>query len=242
MATTVTTHDIPDELVGAIHPEPNELLFATGRLGDRRRAVTPDDAVFRLALHAYRYQDEVPGDQRRSLFGALAALWPPPSGPEKVQDERAVVAAWLLGAGVSVDELAELLDVKRDTLRRNRTIEQAAQLIQRRDAEVPLVPRVYKPDEYDTDPTLAAFNLQGDSPQTRGVVNLLEYICRRDPAIYAALGSGVTVDRVRELQRNPPPPAHPGQMLVATSFEEVQTRLAEANAVLALRGPYRLTD
>jgi hypothetical protein len=241
MAATMATRGHPDKSDGAIHPEPEELLFATGRLGDRRRAVTTEDRVFPLARHVWRYQDEMPDEQRDSLFAALAELWPKPSGRERVQEELAIVAAWLLKVGVLPDELPGLLGRKGDTLRRYGTIDRAARLLNAPQVNPPRLPRVYAPGEYEDDP-FAAFDLSDDSPRTPGVVNLLTGIVERDPPIYAALVTGVPVERVRELERNPPTPTRPGQPLRAASLEQIYTVLAEANAVRALRGPYRLTD
>jgi hypothetical protein len=97
---------------------PEMLLVETGLLGETLRALTKTDDHYGLALNAWRYQDTWSDQQHADFWAGMHRLWPRPSGPQRVQDELAVVAGILRSCGMSEESIAELLRYPYETLRR----------------------------------------------------------------------------------------------------------------------------
>jgi hypothetical protein len=188
---------------------PDTLCVETGLLGDTRRPVTEKDGlIYQNARFIYGAQDQMSPRLHREFWRMLSPHWPRPRGPQSEKDELAAAAGFLLtlpiiyGAENAEQVVADLLQRPLKTLRTYRTFRRAREILERYDADGPLLPRVYGPD--DDEPTLRRPNYPPDAgPLAPGAAALIDDVQRRHPMIAQLAGLAAPGQAQRRLEVSP---------------------------------------
>jgi hypothetical protein len=194
-------------------PEP--LYVEAGLPDDRRAALRRGHPLFDLAAWAWRAQDGWSAEEHRGFWTALLAQWPRQAGPRPTRERLGALAAYLRERGVSAAEIAEVIGVEADTLRRR--LFEPGELAESETTyavrgerfrhpwawggdEAPL-PRVYA--TFEQPPTLAthypaALDLAAEAPPPSLVrASRLAHEVAPHPRDLVSLGSPEPVERVR---------------------------------------------
>ena len=95
---------------------PDFLSVATGLPDDERRELATGHRLFRQAELAWQRQDAWSEEEHRGFWSALLPLWP--SGKTRTNDRLGALAFYLRDRGVGLKEVANVVGVAPDTLRR----------------------------------------------------------------------------------------------------------------------------
>lgn len=134
---------------------PPELHVVSGLVDDRRKVLTPDDAVFGLFTWARSVQDGWSLETHGAFWEATLELWPPGRGGQLAREELAWCFRAHLGAGRTPAEAADRMGYPLDSLRRMEVLDTESLLDDAVVADY-FLPRVYVPD-HDDHPNAGAY-------------------------------------------------------------------------------------
>ena len=180
---------------------PARLALQTGRLDDRRIAITPEDRLWALAHELFVDQEvadgvEQVGEHDRRMVG-LCAAWP--VAPDQAQDVEALAVAVALAAPFAGQDriLAALATDGCDATELRRRLADGPVLATPQDAARPRFPYIYDPDGSERCPVVALL----DGPRSPKVAELLDRMKERDRNLSDAMVLGADADMLDSLER-----------------------------------------
>lgn len=108
---------------------PTWLSLVTGLDGDRREPLNRDHSLFDAARRAFERQDGWTDEQHQAAFELLFESWPRKRGVQSISDLQVSWAVSLMRDSFAPAEIAHMLGVKCDTLRKRRIIDRAEMFI-----------------------------------------------------------------------------------------------------------------
>ena len=98
------------------------LSLITGLPDNRREPLEPHHPLYRMASRLRRDQDRLDDRQHRERFIVALDAWPRLRGADSLRETQAQWAGMLLSEGWGPGDVAEVLGVSRDTLRRRKLL------------------------------------------------------------------------------------------------------------------------
>ena len=217
---------------------PARLALQTGRLDDRRAAITPEHRLWASACDLLADQEAADGVEAAAAHDermvGLCVEWPVEAGQEDEVEALAVTVALALPFAGEERILAALATSTAGAAELRRRLSGGPVLATPHDAPRPRFPHIYDPDSAATPPIVALL----DGPRSRRVAELLELIKERDRNLADAVVLGADVDMLDSLERLGAAARSAGRTGLADMFEH-DRQLWRARADAA-RGRQRL--